>query len=137
MPKAKVKPQASERERVLTEAVLAAAGELNLWDKDLAAVLGVFLCDRASDSLGVHDHPGIVWDEFVGLWIALWALPPEPLWIALGFVVFRVLDIAKPWPVGWLDRHTRGGLGIMVDDVAAGVMTCVTLHLALSGMEVL
>ena len=103
----------------------------------LAAVLGVFLCDRASHSLGVHDHPGIVWDEFVGLWIALWALPPEPLWIALGFVVFRVLDIAKPWPVGWLDRHTRGGLGIMVDDVAAGVMTCVTLHLALSGMEVL
>lgn len=100
-----------------------------------ATVLGVFLCDRASQTLGVHDHPGIVWDEFVGLWIALWALPPEPAWIALGFAVFRLLDIAKPWPVGWLDRHTRGGLGIMVDDVAAGVMTCVTLHLALSGME--
>ena len=83
----------------------------------------------------MHDHPGIVWDEFVGVWIALWAIPAEPAWIALGFVVFRVFDIAKPWPVGWLDRNTRGGFGIMVDDIAAGVMACLTLHLALGIVE--
>lgn len=94
-------------------------------------VLGVWICDRASKALKVHDHPGIVWDEFVGLWITLWAVPVEPLWILAGFLVFRVFDIAKPWPIGWLDRHARGGFGIMIDDVVAGVLACFTLHLAL------
>lgn len=96
----------------------------------VAAIVGVWICDRASEELGVHDHSGIVWDEFVGLWIALWAVPAEPLWIVLGFVVFRVFDIAKPWPIGPLDRHVEGGFGIMVDDVVAGVFSCAALHLA-------
>ena len=96
-----------------------------------AAVAGVWICGHASRALGVHDHSSIVWDEFVGLWIALWAVPSEPSWVILGFVVFRVFDIAKPWPVGWLDRHSQGGFGIMIDDLAAGVMTCMTLHIAL------
>jgi len=97
----------------------------------LAAIAGVWICDRASVALKVHDHPGIVWDEFVGLWIALWAVPVEPLWLLLGFSVFRFFDIAKPWPIGWLDRHARGGFGIMIDDVAAGLMACAVLHLTL------
>jgi len=97
----------------------------------VAGVVGVYLCGRASGTLGVHDHPGIVWDEFVGLWIALWAVPTEPLWIIAGFLVFRVFDIAKPWPISWLDRHCKGGLGIMIDDVAAGILACITLHIAL------
>ncbi|MDP5053489.1 MAG: phosphatidylglycerophosphatase A [Congregibacter sp.] len=97
----------------------------------LAGLLGIWVCDRASKALGVHDHPGIVWDEFVGLWIALWAVPVEPLWILAGFLVFRIFDIAKPWPIGWLDRHVHGGFGIMIDDVVAGLMTCLALHLAL------
>ena len=71
----------------------------------LAALLGIWLCDRASAAIGAHDHPGIVWDEFVGLWIALWAVPVQPLWILAGFTVFRVFDIIKPWPINWLDRH--------------------------------
>lgn len=107
---------------------------LPLWQYTLivivAAFLGCWLCGRASKALGVHDHPGIVWDEFVGLWIALWALPAEPLWIALGFLSFRVLDIAKPWPISWLDRNVEGGFGIMIDDILAGVMACLTLHVA-------
>ena len=97
----------------------------------LAALLGIWLCDRASAAIGAHDHPGIVWDEFVGLWIALWAVPVEPLWILAGFTVFRVFDIIKPWPINWLDRHCGGGFGIMIDDVAAGALACVTLHGAL------
>lgn len=97
----------------------------------LAALVGVWICDRASKALNVHDHPGIVWDEFVGLWIALWAVPVEPLWILAGFLVFRLFDIAKPWPIGWLDRHARGGFGIMIDDVVAGMLACGVLHLAL------
>jgi phosphatidylglycerophosphatase A len=97
----------------------------------LAALLGVWLCERASADLGVHDHPGIVWDEFVGLWIALFAVAPEPLAVVSGFVLFRLFDIAKPWPISWLDRHAKGGFGIMIDDIVAGVFAGLVLHAAL------
>ena len=99
-----------------------------------AAVAGVWICQRASDQLQVHDHPGIVWDEFVGYWITLWAVPADWLWIAIGFVVFRILDIAKPWPISHLDRQVKGGFGIMIDDILAGVMACAILHVALWGL---
>lgn len=96
----------------------------------LAAFLaGVWICDRASRQLRVHDHPGIVWDEFVGYWLAMWALPATWTWVLAGFVAFRVFDIAKPWPIGWLDKRVKGGFGIMIDDVLAGIMACATLHL--------
>lgn len=95
----------------------------------IAGVLGVWICQRASQRLGVHDHPGIVWDEFVGLWVTLWAVPAEPVWVVAGFLLFRVFDIAKPGPVGWLDRNATGGFGIMIDDIAAGLLACASLHL--------
>lgn len=95
------------------------------------AGLGIWICGAASRQLEVHDHPGIVWDEFVGYWITLWAVPFEWVWVIAGFVVFRVFDIIKPWPVSVLDRKVDGGLGIMIDDVLAGIMACATLHLAL------
>lgn len=94
----------------------------------LAALLGIWLCEHASQRLGVHDHPGIVWDEFVGMWIALWALPVTWGWLLAGFALFRVFDILKPWPIGWLDRHAKGGFGIMIDDIVAGVLACAVLH---------
>jgi len=97
----------------------------------VTAVLGIWICDVASRQLQVHDHPGIVWDEFVGYWITLWAVPAEWIWILAGFVVFRVFDIVKPWPISHLDRRVKGGFGIMIDDVIAGIMACGTLHLAL------
>ena len=97
----------------------------------LAAVLGIWICDVASRQLKVHDHPGIVWDEFVGYWITMWAVPVDWVWMLAGFVVFRVLDIAKPWPISQLDRKVKGGFGIMIDDVLAGVMACGILHLTL------
>jgi phosphatidylglycerophosphatase A len=96
----------------------------------LAAVLGVWICGVASRQLQVHDHPGIVWDEFVGFWITMWAVPPDWQWVIAGFVVFRLYDIVKPWPVSVLDRKVGGGLGIMIDDMVAGVMACLTLHIA-------
>lgn len=95
-----------------------------------SAVFGVWICGLASRQLQVHDHGGIVWDEFVGYWITMWMLPPDWLWVVAGFFVFRVFDIAKPWPVGYLDRKVEGGLGIMVDDIMAGLMACATLHIA-------
>jgi phosphatidylglycerophosphatase A len=98
----------------------------------VAVAAGIFLCGRASRELGVHDHPGIVWDEFAGLWICLWAVPPGLFSVALGFLIFRVLDIAKPWPISWCDRRVGGGLGIMLDDVLAGLLGCGLLHLLLA-----
>ena len=97
----------------------------------VAALAGVWICQRASDQLQVHDHPGIVWDEFVGYWITMWAVPAEGLWMVIGFAVFLVLDIAKPWPISHLDRQVKGGFGIMIDDILAGVMACGVLHVAL------
>ena len=96
----------------------------------VAAALGIWFCDVASRELGVHDHPGIVWDEFVGYWITMWALPNNWLWVIAGFVVFRILDITKPWPIGLLDKRVGGGFGIMIDDIIAGLMACAVLHLA-------
>ena len=97
----------------------------------LAAFAGVWICDVASRQLQVHDHPGIVWDEFVGYWITMWAVPVDWVWIIAGFLIFRLYDIVKPWPVSVLDRKVGGGFGIMIDDVLAGVMACLTLHIAL------
>lgn len=88
----------------------------------VAAVFGVWLCDRAVAALGVDDHPAIVWDEFAGVWLALWLAGPA--WIAVGMavVLFRVFDIVKRGPVGWAERRWRGGLGVMADDLVAGVL---------------
>lgn len=95
----------------------------------LTFVLGIYLCEQTSKNLGVHDHGGIVWDEFVGLWITLFMIPFEWHWLLLGFVLFRFFDIIKPFPIKWLDQKVQGGLGIMIDDVLAGVFAWLILML--------
>ncbi len=87
----------------------------------LTFLLGVYLCDRSAKELGVHDHPGIVWDEMVGYWIVMFAAPAGWPWALLGFVLFRFFDIVKPWPIGWIDEKVSGGFGIMLDDVLAAL----------------
>lgn len=91
-------------------------------------VLGVLVCSAVARDLGVHDHGGIVWDEWVGYGISLWALPQQMYWPLAAFVLFRVLDIWKPWPISWCDKKIVGGVGIMLDDVLAGVLTGLCLH---------
>ncbi len=91
--------------------------------------LGVLWCDRSSRALGVHDHGGIVWDEFVGFWITMFMAPAGWLWIVIGFVLFRFFDILKPWPINWLDKKVHGGFGIMIDDVLAGIYALLVLQL--------
>ncbi len=91
-------------------------------------VLGIWACGRAARSIGVHDHGALVWDEFVGQWLALLPVLLAPwYWIAAGFVLFRLLDILKPWPICWVDRRCHGGLGIMLDDLLAGAVAAVIL----------
>lgn len=92
--------------------------------------LGVFLCGKTAQDIGVHDHGGIVWDEFVGYWITMFLAPPGWLWVVLGFILFRVFDILKPWPIRWLDKNVSGGFGVMIDDVLAGLMALVCLQIA-------
>ena len=91
-------------------------------------LFGIWCCEVATRHLGVHDHGGIVWDEIVGMLIALIAVPQSALYLILGFLLFRLFDIWKPWPIAWADKHVHGGLGIMLDDVIAGVMACVMMQ---------
>lgn len=92
-----------------------------------ATLFGVWLCGKVAKDLGVHDHGGIVWDEIVGIWLTLILLPAHWTWWLAGFVVFRLFDILKPWPISVLDRKVSGGLGIMLDDLLAAVLAAVVL----------
>lgn len=92
--------------------------------------IGVYLCRQTARDMQVHDHGSIVWDEFVGMWITLMALPVNDWqWVVGGFVVFRILDIWKPWPIRWFDRNVHGGMGIMIDDVIAGIFAAGIIYL--------
>lgn len=93
----------------------------------IICLAGIWICDVSAKRLGVHDHPGIVWDEIAGYLITVLLLPDSWLWLVLGFVMFRVFDIAKPWPIRVVDKRVHGGLGIMLDDVIAGVFAGVIL----------
>jgi len=94
-----------------------------------ATIAGIYICDRSSKLLGVHDHPGIVWDEFAGFLITMIAVPFDWIWLLLGFLLFRFFDIVKPWPIKPVDANMQGGLGIMMDDVIAGILAAMSLHL--------
>ena len=104
----------------------------------LSCVIGSWICGRTSELMGGHDNPHIVWDEWAGIWLTL--LPLSYMGIADGnfwqniaqissivaiiiaFILFRFFDIIKPPPIGWADKKVAGGLGIMLDDIIAGIM---------------
>ena len=92
-------------------------------------LIGFWLCGRSSEMLGVHDHSGIVLDEFAGFFITMIAAPQGWQWIMLGFALFRLFDIWKPWPINIIDNKVQGGVGIMMDDVLAGIYALVVLQL--------
>ncbi len=103
----------------------------------VTALAGIYICGKCARDIGVHDHGSIVWDEFVGLWITLAAIQVIPgaswIWVAVGFAWFRLFDIWKPFPIGWLDKKVHGGFGIMLDDVLAGVLAYFALKASLWG----
>ncbi|GGI82493.1 phosphatidylglycerophosphatase A [Shewanella hanedai] len=94
----------------------------------LSVILGFYICHVAAKDMGVHDHGAIVWDELAGLLITMIAAPAGWVWIVIGFTLFRFFDILKPWPIRWLDAKVKGGFGIMIDDVLAGLFSLACLQ---------
>jgi phosphatidylglycerophosphatase A len=92
-------------------------------------LFGIYVCGESARRLGVHDHGGIVWDEVIGYAVTMLAVPAEPLWMLAGFALFRLFDIWKPWPIREADHSLKGGLGIMLDDVLAGIFAGAILYL--------
>jgi len=97
----------------------------------LGAVLGIYLCGKTAGDIGHHDHAAIVWDEVIGYSITLLWAPLHWQTLLLGFVLFRLFDIVKPWPIRWLDKTVHGGVGIMLDDIMAGIAALISLQLIL------
>lgn len=95
-----------------------------------AFALGVWASNIAIARLRIADPGAIVWDEFVGQWIALAPLlwfAHDWRWVLGGFALFRLFDVWKPWPVSWADRNVKGGIGVMLDDALAGLGAAVVL----------
>ncbi len=86
---------------------------------------GLWAAAAYGQSTGEHDASAIVIDEVVGQWIAVLFLPLNVWAFLLAFALFRIFDILKPWPIGWLDKNIEGAMGVMVDDVAAGIVALI------------
>ena len=95
----------------------------------LLTIIGIWCCGKAAQELKVHDHGGIVWDEFIGLFITLFLLPPSFTIVFIGFIIFRIFDILKPWPIYYIDKQVSGGFGIMLDDILAGIFAFISMQI--------
>ena len=93
----------------------------------LASIGGIYICGESARRLGVHDHSGIVWDEITGYALTLALVAPDAWSFVIGFLLFRLFDIWKPWPIREADHRLRGGFGIMFDDVLAGIFSGASL----------
>ncbi len=106
---------------------------LPIWGFVLATLacfaLGVWVSDAAEAHFAAKDPGAIVIDEIAGAWVTLIAVTPTPLHLLLGFALFRLFDITKPFPCKWAERRFRGGLGVMADDIVAGVYAALLLQL--------
>jgi phosphatidylglycerophosphatase A len=87
----------------------------------VVCISGIYICGKAASDVGVHDHGAIVWDEFAGFFITMFMVPVSWQSVLVGFILFRIFDIAKPWPISIVDKKLTGGFGIMFDDVLAGL----------------
>ena len=95
----------------------------------IASLLGIWWCDVTERAIGIHDYSGIVWDEICGYGVTMLAVPHHWYWIIAGFFLFRLFDIWKPWPISWFNNNVPGGLGVMVDDLVAGVAAWIVMQI--------
>ena len=101
--------------------------ELRLIVAIVLIMSGIWLCGESARRIGVYDHPGIVWDEIAGIYLVLLVTPSSIIAWTLGFGLFRLFDVWKPWPIRDLDHRLKGGLGIMLDDFVAALYTALLL----------
>jgi len=87
----------------------------------LVFVIGIWAANVYMELTGGEDPGPVVIDEVAGMWLTLAFVPPDLGLYVIGFVLFRIADIFKPWPAGWADRNVKGGLGVMLDDVLAAL----------------
>lgn len=107
--------------------------QLSLWQYGFLLIvtfaLGVALCGYSEKAFRKKDHSSIVWDEMVGMWITLCHAPFRIDVLIIGFILFRIFDIWKPWPINWLQKHLPGGWGVMTDDAVAGLIAFILVQL--------
>ena len=108
-------------------ALVNTSSEIYLSATILLFILGIYFCQFTADAVGVHDHPGIVWDEIVGFLVTMSFVKCSIISVTVGFLLFRFFDILKPWPIGWLDKKVQGGFGIMLDDLLAAIFSAALL----------
>jgi phosphatidylglycerophosphatase A len=111
----------------------------SFWDRESLGIVAVILlfvgwwaASTVTAASGIRDPNAVVIDEIAGQWLVLVPAPLDPLAYTLAFLLFRIFDIWKPWPVSWADRHVKGGLGIMLDDLLAAVYATVSLLVLLA-----
>ncbi len=105
----------------------------------VCTVAGVAICGRVAKTLTSpcseqgrpQDHPAIVWDEIAGMMLTMLFIPVHGMTLVMGFILFRLFDICKPWPIGYFDRQVHGGLGIMLDDIVAALCANIILRILL------
>ena len=100
-------------------------------------LVGCWTSSLTAKALNVHDHPGIVIDEIVGYLITMIFVPVTWYWVLLGFLLFRLFDIWKPWPICIADQKLKGGFGIMIDDVLAALYSLLSLHIVIWSVKFL
>lgn len=94
-------------------------------------LFGIWLSDKVSKDIGIHDYPGMNFDEIVGYLVTMFLAPPTWFWVLIGFGLFRLFDILKPWPINWVDKNVKGGVGVILDDVIAGLLSFIVIQIAL------
>ena len=97
----------------------------------ISLIIGSLLVARTCRDLGVMDHGGVVWDEFVAVWLVLWLSPAALVWQAVAVGLFRFFDIVKPWPIRQVDARVKNGFGVMLDDLLAAGYTLLVMWLLL------
>ena len=101
----------------------------------IMSLIGIYICDKTANVMGVHDDGRIVWDEFAGQSITflplIYCAQMNWIWAIVGFALFRLFDVWKPWPIRVIDRRVGGGFGIMLDDIIAGIWAalCIVIYL--------
>jgi phosphatidylglycerophosphatase A len=95
----------------------------------LFCIASAILSDQLSKEIHIHDHPGMCIDEFAGFFVTMIAAPSGFIWILLGFLLFRLFDIWKPWPISIVDEKVHGGFGMILDDVLAGIYALIIIQI--------